>query len=80
MRTKPSKLFNHVIIDYKSNSNGSCQNCGAKCHILTFNSVLASLTSVFALMVCIKIGCHFNNSMFFIKKNIIKFIKYEMKI
>ena len=41
---------------------------GAKCYFIILNSVLASMNSVFALMIGVKIGCHFNNSMFFIKK------------
>ena len=52
----------------KSNSNGSCQKWGAKCHFATLNSVLSPLNSVFAPMVGAKLGCHFNNLMFFIKK------------
>ena len=39
----------------KSNSNGSCQKWGAKCHFATLNSV-------FSPMVGTKMGCHFNNS------------------
>ena len=53
---------------YESNSNGSCQKWGAKYHFVTLNSVLASMNSVFTPMVGAKMGCHFNNSMFFIKK------------
>ena len=49
----------------KSNSNGSCQKWGVKCHFTTLNSVLALLNSVFAPMVGAKMGCHFNNLMFF---------------
>ena len=45
----------------KSNSNGSCQKWGAKCHFTTLNSVLAPLNSVSAPMVGAKMGCHFNN-------------------
>ena len=41
---------------------------GVKCHFATLNSVLASMNSVFTPMVGVKMGCHFNNSMFFIKK------------
>ena len=52
----------------KSNSNGSFQKRGAKCHFTTLNSVLAPMNSVFTPMVGVKMGCHFNNSMFFIKK------------
>ena len=36
------------------------------------------MISVFALMIDVKMGCHFNNSMFLIK-NIIKLAKYGMK-
>ena len=50
---------------FKSNSNGSYQKWGVKCHFATLNSVLAILNSVFAPMVGTKMGCHFNNSMFF---------------
>ena len=32
------------------------------------NSVLVPMNSIFTLMVGVKIGCHFNNSKFFIKK------------
>ena len=53
---------------HKSNSNGSCQKRDAKCHFATLNSVLPPMNSVFALMVGVKMGCHYNNSMFFIKK------------
>ena len=35
---------------------------------VTLNSVLELLNGVFAPMIGVKIGCHFNNSMFFIKK------------
>ena len=51
----------------KSNSNGSCQKRGAKYHFATLNSVLAPMNNVFAPMVDVKMGCYFNNSMFFIK-------------
>ena len=51
-----------------SNSNGSCQKWSAKCHFITLNSILITINNVFALKVGTKIGCHFNNSMFFIKK------------
>ena len=53
---------------YKSNSNKSCQKKGVKCYFTTLNSVLTLMNNVFALMVGVKIGCYFNNSMFFIKK------------
>ena len=57
-----------VSLPTKSNSNGSCQKWGVKCHFATLNSVLAPLNSVFAPMVGAKLGCHFNNLMLFIKK------------
>ena len=57
-----------LLSESKSNSNGSCQKRGAKCHFATLNSVLASMNSVFTPMVGVKTGCHFNNSIFFIKK------------
>ena len=38
-----------------------------KCHFTTLNSILASINSIFILMVGVKMGCHFNNSIFFIK-------------
>ena len=41
---------------------------GAKCHFATLNSILAPLNSVLAPMVGVKMGCHFNNSIFLIKK------------
>ena len=59
---------NVVVTDCESNSNGSCQKRGVKCHFATLNSVLALMNSVFAPMVDVKMGCYFNNSMFFIKK------------
>ena len=62
----------------KSNSNGSCQKWGVKCHFATLNSVLAPMNNVFAPMVGIKMGCHFNN-LIFLLKNIIKLAKYGMK-
>ena len=49
----------------KSNSNGSFQKWDAKFHFAILNSVLVPLNNVFALMVSAKMGCHFNNSMFF---------------
>ena len=50
-----------ALLGTKSNSNGSCQKWGAKCHFATLNSVLAPLNSVFAPMIGAKIGCHSNN-------------------
>ena len=47
---------------------GVVKNGGAKCYFATLNSVLAPLNIVFAPMVGAKLGCHFNNLMFFIKK------------
>ena len=41
---------------------------GAKYHFTTLNSVLAPINSIFAPIVGIKMGYHFNNSIFFIKK------------
>ena len=41
---------------------------GAKCHFTTLNSVLTPMNVIFAPMIVAKIRCHFNNSMFFIKK------------
>ena len=49
-----------------------------KCHFATLDSVLTPMNSIFAPIVGVKMGCHFNNSMFFIKKNIIKLAKYGM--
>ena len=40
----------------------------AKSHFVTLNNVLALINSFFAPLVDDKMGCHFNNSMFFIKK------------
>ena len=40
----------------------------AKCHFATLNKVLTLINSVFAPMVGAKMGYHFNNLMFFIKK------------
>ena len=59
---------NPGVFGTKSNSNGSYQKRGVKYHFATLNSVLAPMNSVFAPMIGVKIGCHFNNSMFFIKK------------
>ena len=56
----------HALIE--SNSNEGCQKWNVKCHFATLNSVSAPLTSVFAPMVGAKMGCHFNNSVFLIKK------------
>ena len=41
---------------------------GVKCHFATLNSILTFMNNVFAPMVDVKMGCYFNNSMFFIKK------------
>ena len=54
-----------LIKNAKSNSNESCQKWGVKYHFTTLNSVLTPLNSAFPLMVGAKMGCHFNNSMFF---------------
>ena len=48
-----------------SNSNGSCQKRGVKCHFTILNSVLTPLNSAFPPMIGAKMGCHFNNSIFF---------------
>ena len=63
----PSFIWRSVF-SAKSNSNESCQKWGVKCHFTTLNNVLAALTNVFTPMVDAKMGCHFNNSMFLIKK------------
>ena len=47
---------------------GVAKKMGVKCYFTTLNGVLAPMNSVFAPMVGVKIGCYFNNSMFFIKK------------
>ena len=47
---------------------GFAKKKGVKCHFEILNSVLALMNSVFTIMVCVKIRCHFNNSIFFIKK------------
>ena len=47
---------------------GVAKNGGINCHFITLNSVLTLMNSVFVQMVDVKIGCHFNNSIFFIKK------------
>ena len=47
---------------------GVAKKRGVKYYFATFNSILAPMNNIFALMVDIKIGCYFNNSMFFIKK------------
>ena len=39
-----------------------------KCYFVTLNSILVFINSVFTLIIDIKIGYHFNNSIFFIKK------------
>ena len=39
-----------------------------KCYFIILNIILVLMNSVFVPMVGVKIGCHFNNSMFFIKK------------
>ena len=52
----------------KSNSNGSYQKRGVKCHFVILNSVLAHINNVFVSTVGVKMGCQFNNSMFFILK------------
>ena len=39
-----------------------------KCYFIILNIILVLMNSVFTPMVGVKIGCHFNNSMFFIKK------------
>ena len=57
-----------VGVALRATSMGVVKKRGAKCHFTTLNSVLAFLNSVFTPIVGIKIGCHFNNSMFFIKK------------
>ena len=41
---------------------------GVKCHFTILNSVLTFMNSIFAPMAGVKMGCHFNNSIFFIKK------------
>ena len=46
-------------------TNRSFQKRGAKCHFVTLNIVLAPMNNVFAPMVDVKMGCYFNNSMFF---------------
>ena len=55
------------------------KNKKIKYHFITLNSVLIFMNSVFAPMIGIKMGYHFNNLIFFLLKNIIKFSKYEMK-
>ena len=60
----------------ESNYNGSCQKWGVKYYFAILNSVLATLNSLFAPMVGAKMGCHFNNSIFFLLKNIIKLNGY----
>ena len=58
---------------------GVAKKRGIKCHFTTLNNVLTPMNNVFAIMIDVKMGCYFNNSMFFIKKNIIKLTKYRMK-
>ena len=41
-------------------------------------NVLALLNNIFALMIDVKMRCHFNN-LNFLLKNIIKLTKYEIK-
>ena len=41
---------------------------GIKCYFITLNSVLTFINSVFTPMIGIKMRCHLNNSIFFIKK------------
>ena len=50
------------------------------CQMLFYNpeQCLVLINSIFISIVSVKMGCHFNNSMFFIK-NIIKFVKYKME-
>ena len=50
-----------------------------KCHFTILNSVLVFMNSVFTPMIGIKMGCYFNNSMFFLLKNIIKQAKYGIE-
>ena len=50
------------------NGHWSCQKWGIKYHFVTLNSVLTPMNSVFVPMIGVKMGYHFNNSMFFIKK------------
>ena len=40
----------------------------SKYYFVILNSVLVLMNNVFAPMVGVKMGCYFNNSMFFIKK------------
>ena len=47
---------------------GVAKKKGAKCHFVILNSVLVFINSVFTPILGVKIGYHFNNSMFFIKK------------
>ena len=60
-------VFNFEIIS-NSNFNGSYQKWVIKYHFIILNNVLASLNSVFTLMIDAKIRCHFINSMFFYSK------------
>ena len=59
----------------ESNSNGSCQKWGVKCHFATLNSVLAPLNSAFPPMVGAKWGTILIIQ-FFLLKNIIKLNGY----
>ena len=61
--------FKYPLLDVpESNYNRSYKKWGVKYHFVTLNSVLALLNSVFALILGVRMGCHFNNSMFIIKK------------
>ena len=51
-----------------SNFNWSCQKRNVKYYFTILNSVLTFINSIFVSIVGVKIGCHFNNLMFFIKK------------
>ena len=52
----PHRLKSRHYYSHKSNSNGSCQIWGVKCHFATLNSVLTPLNSDFAPMVGAKMG------------------------
>ena len=56
---------------------GVVKNGGVKCHFVILNSVLSPLYSVFAPMIDVKMGCHFNNSMFFLCIFIEIWMKYS---
>ena len=47
---------------------GVAKNGGGKGYFITLNNILVPMNNVFAPMVGVKMGCHFNNSIFFIKK------------